>query len=275
MAGFAIGEVVASRDRRFRIGDVIHGDLGWQDYAIVNSYERSEYVYKCSLGYSDEELIGILGVTGLTAYFGLQEVGRLNAGETVVVGGATGACGAIIGQLAKLAGCRVIGFGGGSEKCRWLVEELGFDAAVDYKGNDPATDLALNCPDGVDFFSDAVGGIVTQSTIPLMKPGARWYHYGNVSTYDSATLDAPVDLGKAMTPTLRKICDDRNLHPRFLLVFDYYCQRLRAEGELAALLKAGKIKAPTTIVEGFEKLPDTLINGTLRGNRYGKLNVRL
>jgi NADPH-dependent curcumin reductase CurA len=275
MASFAIGEVIESRDRRFKTGDLIHADLGWQDYAILNSYERSEYVYKCTQGHSDEDLIGVLGVTGLTAYFGLQEVGRLQAGETVVVGGATGACGAIIGQLAKLAGCRVIGFGGGSDKCQWLVNDLGFDAAIDYKGNDPAGDLARICPEGVDFFSDAVGGIVTQSTLPLMKQNARWYHYGNVSTYDQATTDSPVDLGEALNATLRNICAERNLRPRFLLVFDYYCQRKPAEKVLAGLLKSGQLKAPTTIVEGFDKLPQTLIHGTLQGNRYGKLNVRL
>ena len=147
----------------------------------------------------------------------------------------------------------MIGFGGGSEKCQWLVNDLGFDAAINYKGNDPAGNLAHICPEGVDCFSDAVGGIVTQSTLALMKQNARWYHYGNASTYDQATTDSPVDLGEALTATLRNICAERNFRPRFLLVFDYYCQRKPAEKVLAGLLKSGQLTAPTTIVEGFDK----------------------
>ena len=185
MAGFGIGEVVESTDGRFKRGDIVHGDLGWQDYSIINSYDRSEFVYKCTPGYSEEWLLGVLGITGLTSYFGLQEVGKLRPGETVVVGGATGACGVIVGQLAKMSGCRVVGFAGGPEKCRWLMQEIGFDAAVDYKDQNVARNLASACPNGVDFFSDAIGGIVAQATLPLMKSGARWYDYGNVSTYDS------------------------------------------------------------------------------------------
>lgn len=275
MAGFAIGEVIKSTDMRFRRGDLIHGDLGWQDYAVINSYERSEFIYKCTPGYSEDDLLGVLGITGLTAYFGVQEVGKLVPGETVVVGGATGACGVIVGQLAKIAGCRVIGFGGGPEKCRWLIDEMGFDAAVDYKSDHVAADLAALCPDGVDFFSDAVGGVVTQSTLPLMKQGARWYHYGNVSSYDSITPGEALRQDDSLTPELLKLCQERNLKPVFLLVFDFYCQRRRAEAELAQYMREGKLKAPVTTIEGFDKLPEALINGTFGGKHYGKLSVRI
>lgn len=275
MAGFGVGEVIASTDYRFRPGDLVHGDLGWQDYTIINSYERSEFIYKCTPGYSEEDLLGVLGITGLTAYFGLQEVGRLSQGETVVVGGATGACGVIVGQLAKIAGARVVGFGGGPEKCRWLVEEMGFDAAVDYRGEDVPGALAVQCPDGVDFFSDAVGGIVSQSTIPLMKADARWYHYGNISSYDSSVPGRALLLDDFVTPELREICKARNLNPIFLLVFDFYCQRKRAETELAGYLKEGRLKAPVTTLHGLENLPSALIDGTLGGNRFGKLNLRV
>lgn len=275
MAGFGIGEVVASTDYRFSPGDLVHGDLGWQDYTIINSYERSEFIYRCTPGYSEEDLLGVLGITGLTAYFGLQEVGRVSPGETVVVGGATGACGVIVGQLAKIAGARVVGFGGGAEKCRWLVEEMGFDAAVDYKGADVAGALAAECPDGIDFFSDAVGGVVSQSAIPLMKADARWYHYGNISSYDRSSADSPFALQDFITPELGKLCERKHLKPIFLLVFDFYCQRKRAEAELAGHVKAGALKAPVTTLHGLENLPSALIDGTLGGNRFGKLNLRM
>lgn len=275
MAGFGIGEVIASTDYRFSPGDLVHGDLGWQDYTIINSYERSEFTYKCTPGYSEEHLLGVLGITGLTAYFGLQEVGRVSPGETVVVGGATGACGVIIGQLAKIAGARVVGFGGGTEKCRWLVEEMGFDAAVDYMRDDVPAALAAECPNGVDFFSDAVGGIVSQSTIPLMKTDARWYHYGNISSYDSSVPGKALALDDFITPELRTVCASRNLNPIFFLVFDFYCQRKRAEAELAAYLKDGRLKAPVTTLRGLENLPAALIDGTFGGKRLGKLNLRV
>jgi NADPH-dependent curcumin reductase CurA len=275
MAGFALGEVVESRDGRFRAGDIVHADLGWQDYAIINSYDRSEFVYKCSAGYPEDQLLGVLGITGLTAYFGLQEFGQLQPGETVVVGGATGACGVIVGQLAKMRGSRVIGFAGGPEKCRWLLDEMGFDGAVDYRDSNVARNLASLCPNGVDFFSDAIGGAVAQSTIPLMKRGARWYDYGNLSAYDKMVPGQTIPGDDELTPELKQRCKDYDLRPRYLLVFDYYSQRLRAEAELAGYLKDGRLKAPTTTLNGLEALPAALVNGTLGANRYGKLNVRI
>ena len=235
MAGFGIGEVIESTDGRFRPGDIVHGDLGWQDYSIINSYDRSEFVYKCTPGYSEEWLLGVLGITGLTAYFGIQEFGKLTPGETVVVAGATGACGVIVGQLAKIHGCRVVGFAGGPEKCRWLVDEIGFDGAVDYKDPYVARNVASECPNGVDFFSDAIGGTVAQATIPLMKPGARWYDYGNLSTYDAMVPGQTIARDDELTPELRNRCKEYSLRPVFLLVFDYYCQRLRARSRVGRL----------------------------------------
>jgi NADPH-dependent curcumin reductase len=275
MAGFGIGEVVDSTDSRFAPGDLVHGDLGWQDFRVIDSYERSEFFYKCTPGYSEEELLGVLGITGLTAYFGIQEVGQISPGETVLVAGATGACGVIVGQLAKIAGARVIGIGGGSEKCEWLTNEMGFDVAVDYKAENFARAVAAACPGGVDFFSDAVGGAVTRAVIPSMKKNARWYHYGDVSSYDKSSPEKPGSRHDVLTPELREICNARGLRSVFLLVFDYYCQRKRAEAELARYLKEGKLKAPTTTLRGLENLPAALVEGTLGGKRFGKLNVRI
>ena len=242
---------------------------------MLNSYERSEWVYRTTPGHTEEDLLGVLGITGLTAYFGVREVGRLKPGQTVVVGGASGACGAIEGQLARIAGCRVIGFAGGQEKCSRIVDELGFDAAVDYKREDAAEVLAEHCPDGIDFLSDAVGGAVTKSSLPLMKDGAGWFHFGNVSTLDASDAANPPSILDSVTPALLQLCEQKNVSPEFLYVFDYYCERRRAEEELAGYVQDGLLKAPTTTFEGFEHLPDALVEGTLSSNKFGKLNVRL
>lgn len=275
MSGFGVGEVIETRDYRFKPGDLVHGDLDWADYSVINSYERSEFVYKCKLGYSEEDLVGVLGIPGLTAFFGLEQLGPLRAGQTVVVAGATGACGTVLGQLAKIAGCRVVGFGGGPEKCRWLVDELGYDEAVDYKGESVAVDLASKCPDGVDFFSDATGGIVTAATLPIMNKNAPWYHFGETTVYDGPAKNLGILSGRGLTPELKAICDRQGLNPHFLLVFDYYGQRIRAENTLASYMQDGRLKAPKTVLEGLEKLPGALVDGTFGSNRIGKLSVRI
>lgn len=275
MAGFGIGEVVASTDWRFTPGDIIHADLGWQDYRVINSYERSEFVYKCIPGHKEDELLGIYGISGLTAWFAVQQAGKLQPGQTIVVSGASGACGVIIGQLAKIAGCHVVGFGGGIEKCQWLVDEIGFDAAVDYKDSDVATGIANQCPAGIDYFFDAVGGHVANATIPLMNKGASWCHYGNISAFDSLVSETQLQSQSAISPQLERVCERRNIKSSSFLVFDFYDQRKRATSELMGLVKNGKLKTPITTLLGLENLPSALVEGTLGGAHYGKLNVRI
>lgn len=275
MAGFGIGEVVESTDPRFRVGDLWHGDFGWQDYAVVNSYDRHEYWYRCSEGHSPSELLGVLGITGMTAWFGVEETIRPVAGETAVVAGATGACGSIIAQLLKRHGCRVIGIGGGADKRRWLLDELGLDEAVDYRAPDMGKALERACPDGVEIFSDAVGGDVSRAVLPLMRKGARWYHYGNLSTYEDARPGAAPQRHDAfMSDALRAHCTRQGLRPRFLMVFDHYCGRLEAERQIATLLRNGRLKAPSTEIAGFHALPGALVDGGPDG-KVGKLNVSL
>ncbi|BCH23434.1 MDR family NADP-dependent oxidoreductase [Mesorhizobium sp. L-8-3] len=275
MAGFGIGEVVESTDPRFRPGDLWHGDFGWQDYAVINSYDRHEYWHRCSEGYKESDLIGVLGITGMTAWFGVEEVLRPQAGETAVVAGATGACGSLIAQLLKLKGCRVIGIGGGPEKCRWLLDELGLDAAVDYRAPDMAAALHAACPSRVQLYSDAVGGDVSRAVLPLMGRGGRWYHFGNLSAYGDARPGAPAERHDSfMSDELRAHCRQEGLKPRFLLVFDHYCRRLEAEAQLARLLQDGRLVAPSTEIAGFEGLPGALIGAGGPG-KIGKLNVRI
>lgn len=275
MAGFGIGEVVESTDARFRPGDLWHGDFGWQDYAVINSYDRHEYWHRCSEGHAESDLIGVLGITGMTAWFGVEEVLRPQVGETAVVAGATGACGSLIAQLLKLKGCRVIGIGGGPEKCRWLLDELGLDAAVDYRAPDMAEALRAACPSGVQLYSDAIGGDVSSAVLPLMRRGGRWYHFGNLSAYGDARPGVPSERHDSfMSDALRAHCRGEELKPRFLLVFDHYCRRLEAEAKLAGFLQDGRLIAPFTEFSGFEQLPDALVNAGGPG-KIGKLNVRI
>ena len=275
MAGFGIGEVIESTDPRFRVGDLWHGDFGWQDFAVINSYDRAEYFHRCSPGHADEDLLGVFGITGMTAFFGVDTVGKPKPGETVVVAGATGACGVLIAQLARIAGSRVIGIGGGAEKCRWLVDEIGLDAAVDYKAADFAGQRASLCPYGVDFYSDAVGGAVSRATLPLMNRDARWYHFGSLTDYQDAAPGKAMPRHDAfMPPELKERLKEQNIRPSFLLVFDHYCRRLQAESTLAAHIADGRLKAPATIIDGFDALPAALIDGAGAG-RLGKLSVRI
>lgn len=275
MAGFGIGEIVASMDPRFRVGDLWHGDFGWQDYAVVNSYDRQEYWHRCSDGHTLADLLGVLGITGMTAWFGVESVIEPRVGETAVVAGATGACGSIIAQLLKLRGCRVVGIGGGAEKCRWLVDELGLDAAVDYRSSEIATAIAKACPDGVQIYSDAVGGNVSRAVLPLMRTGGRWFHYGNLTAYADARPDAPSERHDAfLTAELRAHCEAQGLRPRFMMVFDHYGKRREAERELVALLRDGHLRAPSTEWAGFDALPGALVHDR-PNDKVGKLNVTL
>jgi NADPH-dependent curcumin reductase len=274
MAGFGIAEVVESRDPRFRKGDLWHGDFGWQDFAVLNSYDRHEYWHRCSAGHSASDLLGVLGITGMTAWFGVEEILRPQPGDTAVVAGATGACGSIIAQLLKLNGCRVVGIGGGPEKCRWLTTELGLDAAVDYRSPDFADQLRSACPSGVRLYSDAVGGDVSRAVLPLMRAGTRWYHFGNLSAYAESRPGSEIERHDAfMSEALRAHCRKERLKPRYLLVFDHYCKRLEAEAQLASLIASGRLVAPTTELQGFEQLPAALVGGKV--DKIGKLNVRI
>lgn len=276
MAGFGIGEVVASTDPRFRVGDLWHGDFGWQDYAVLNSYDRNEFTYRCTPDTDDDALLGLYGITGMTAWFGVDLLVRPGAGQTAVVAGASGACGGLIAQLLRSRGFRVIGLAGGDANCARVRADFGIEA-IDYRAPDLGERLAAACPEGVDFFSDGAGGVVSCATLPLMKPGAVWYHYGNLADYDRIVPGQPIPRNDGfLTPELRALCKERGLRPSFFVVFDHYCRRPEAEASLRALHAAGQIIAPTTTLEGFENLPRALVDGAFGAQRgkFGKLNLR-
>jgi len=263
MSGFAVGEVVESKAAGFAKGDIVEGDWGWQDYAALPAHRLNKRTTQAAL----ELLIGPLSVTGLTAYFGLLDVGRPKPGDTVLVSAAAGAVGTMVGQIAKLAGCRVVGTAGGQEKCDWLVRELGFDAAVDYRAGGLRRALAAACPAGIDVYFDNTGGPALDAALSLMNLRGRIVCCGNVSQYD---VEKPAP-GPMAVPGL---VVTKRLRMEGFIVMDFYDRRAEAEARLAQWVADGRIRAVVDIVDGLEKAPEALI-GLLEGRNRGKRAVRI
>ncbi|MBS0521770.1 MAG: NADP-dependent oxidoreductase [Proteobacteria bacterium] len=263
MSGFAIGEVVDSTVAGFAKGDLVEGDWGWQEYAALPAARLTRRTLEAPL----ELLVGPLSVTGLTAYFGLLEVGRPKPGDTVLVSAAAGAVGTMVGQIAKLAGCRVVGTAGGQDKCDWLTRDLGFDAAVDYKAGGVRRALAAACPGGIDVYFDNTGGAVLEAALSLMNLRGRIVCCGNVSQYD---VDKPAP-GPMAVPGL---VVTKRLRLEGFIVMDFYDRRAEAEARLARWVSEGRIKAVVDVVEGLEKAPEALI-GLFAGRNRGKMAVRV
>jgi NADPH-dependent curcumin reductase CurA len=263
MSGFAIGEVVDSKSGGLKAGDIVEGDWGWQDYAVLPARRLTRRTTKAPF----ELLIGPLSITGLTAYFGLLNIGQPKPGDTVLVSAAAGAVGTMAGQIAKLAGCRVVGTAGGQDKCDWLVRELGFDAAVDYKAGGVYRALRAVCPDGVDVYFDNTGGPVLEAALSLMNLRGRIVCCGNVSQYD---VEKPAP-GPMAVPGL---VVTKRLRLEGFVVMDFFDQRAAAEARLARWVEEGKIKAIVDIVDGLDKAPQALI-GLFEGRNKGKMAVRV
>ena len=263
MSGFAIGEVVDSKSGGLKVGDIVEGDWGWQDYAVLPARRLTKRTTKAPL----ELLIGPLSITGLTAYFGLLNIGQPKPGDTVLVSAAAGAVGTMAGQIAKLAGCRVVGTAGGQDKCDWLVRELGFDAAVDYKAGSVFRALRAACPNGIDVYFDKTGGPVLEAALSLMNLRGRIVCCGNVSQYD---VEKPAP-GPMAVPGL---VVTKRLRLEGFVVMDFFDQRAEAEARLARWVEEGKIKAIVDIVDGLDKAPQALI-GLFEGRNKGKMAVRV
>jgi len=263
MAGGALGEVVASRHSNFKPGDLASGDLGWQEYSVVPGKALLRETRTEPLSH----LLSVYGITGLTAYFGLLEVAQPKAGETLVVSAAAGAVGNVVGQIGKILGCRIVGIAGGEAKCRWLTEELGFDAAVDYKAGPVYKSLKGACPQGIDVYFDNVGGDVFEAVLFRMNPRGRIACCGAVSGYDGA----PPEHGPRGVPGMIVV---KRLTVRGFLVMDFFTQRAEALAQLQAWVRDGKIKVIENVIDGFENLPQALI-GLLHGENRGKRMVRV
>ena len=263
MAGGALAEVVDSRAAHLAPGDIVFADTGWQDYAVL----PAKRLAKLPALEPMTHLLSVYGVAGLTAYFGLLECGRPKAGETVVVSAAAGSVGSIVGQIAKIKGCRVVGVAGGAEKGRWLVEELGFDAALDYKAGDLRRQMKETIPEGIDVYFDNTGGEIFETSLFAMKTFGRIACCGAVSQYDGA---APPH-GPRGIPGL---IVTKRLTLRGFVVMDFDDQREAALRELQGWVASGQIKVQEDIIEGLENTPAALV-GLLAGENRGKRMIKV
>lgn len=263
MRAIAAGKVIDSRNEGFAVGDHVTGLLGVQEYAISSG----QGLFKVDAALAPLPLfLGTLGMTGMTAYFGLLDVGQPKEGDTVVVSGAAGAVGATVGQIAKIKGARVVGIAGGADKCRYLVEELGFDAAIDYKSEDVAAALKQHCPNGVSVFFDNVGGEILDAVLAKLAMGARVVICGAISQYNNLeTAKGPANYLQIMVKraTLRGV-----------MVSDYYPRAKEAITDMAGWIRAGKLKTREDVVSGLESFPETF-NKLFDGSNNGKLVLKV
>ena len=259
---FGAGRVETSNSPDFKPGDIVLGLVGWQDYAAM----KPAGLTKLPPGAPIELALGVLGMIGMTAYFGLLDVGRPKEGETVVVSGAAGATGSLVGQIAKIKGCRAIGIAGGAEKCRWLTHELGLDAAIDYKSKDVKGRLKELCPKGIDIFFDNVGGPILDAALGRLAMRGRIVLCGGISAYDAA--EPP--------PGPRNYLNlvSRRGRMEGFLVTDYMPRAAEAIGALAGWVKEGKLKYRVDVQRGLENAPATL-RRLFEGRNEGKQLLRI
>lgn len=263
MAGGGIAEVVSSKAPGLKPGDLVFGDTGWQDYAAV----PAKHLNKMPRMEPMTHLLSVYGIAGLTAYFGLLDVGKPKAGETVVVSAAAGSVGSIVGQIAKIKGCRVVGIAGGKDKCHWLTSELGFDAAVDYKDGATFKALRAAAPQGIDVYFDNVGGDILEACIAQMNLRGRIACCGAISQYDGI----PSAHGPRGVPGLIVV---KRLTMQGFIVMDYMDRRDAALTELQSWVASGKLKVQEDVIDGLENTPQALI-GLLAGENRGKRMVKV
>lgn len=263
MRGIAIGAVAESQHPSFQKGDIVQGLTGWQEYAISDGAGISKLP---PLPVPLTAHFGLLGHIGLTAYYGLLDVGKPKEGETLVVSAAAGAVGSLVGQIGKIKGCRVVGIAGGPQKCAWLTGELGFDAAVDYRKEDVLAALRRHCPKGIDIYFDNVGGAILNAALALINNHARIPLCGMISQYNA---DHPVP-GPVNLPMLIS----RRGTIQGFIILDYLAKAEQGVRELISWYAQGKLKYRLDIAEGLENAPQALLK-LFSGANTGKLLVRV
>ncbi len=262
MRGLVVGEVVASEAEGFTAGDLVSGALGWQQYATVKAADLTPLPPGTPLRVA----LGPVGMTGLTAYFGLLDVGEPKEGETVLVSAAAGAVGSIVGQIAKIKGCRVVGLAGTDDKCRWLTEDLGFDAAINYKTADLDEEIRKACPQGIDIYFDNVGGEILDTALKYIRRGARVVICGAISQYNATeAVPGPANYLALLVQRARM---------EGFIVFDYQPRYSEAVAALARWVAEGKIAFREDVIEGLENAPAALLR-LFDGRNTGKLMVRV
>lgn len=267
IVGESAGVVVESRHDGYAVGEHVCCPGGWQDHAIIDGDEPMLYKVDAS-ALPLSAYLGVAGMPGRTAYYGLLEKGRPQSGETLVVSAASGAVGSVVGQIGKLKGCRVVGVAGGPDKCRYVTDELGFDACVDYKAGNLEADLAAACPDGIDVYFENVGGDVARAVAPLLNEGARVPVCGYISNYNdsrSNRTETPFDIFGALTPPPEH---------GFFLVYDSSMTPMEMTDALSVWIKQGSLKYKESIVDGLENAPEAF-RGLLSGKNFGKQLIKV
>ncbi len=263
--GGGIGEVVESRNEAYPVGRLVFGITGWQEYVIADSGARTMQLIP--EGVPATTALGVLGLTGVTAYFGMLEVGRVQEGDVVVVSGAAGATGSTAGQVAKIKGAeKVVGIAGGPEKCAYIVEQLGFDEAIDYKGENVAARLREACPGGIDLYFDNVGGSILNDCLGNLAMRGRVVLCGAISSYNS---DGPPPGPSNYINLLI-----RRGRMEGFIVIDFFDRLPEAQTALGGWLTEGKLKSAEHVVEGLERCPDAL-NLLFSGGNTGKVMVKV
>ena len=262
MVGATVGEAQSSRHPAFKPGDHVLTQLGWQEYGCAPGHTLTKVDgSRAPLSY----YLGLLGMPGLTAYFGLKEIGRPKPGDTAVVSAASGAVGSVVGQLAKISGCRAVGIAGGTAKCRYVVDELGLDGCVDYKSGDLGAELARACPAGVDVYFDNVGGPVLDAVLPQMNVASRLVVCGAIADYNSTEPYGVTAWRSILTNRIRV---------QGMIVFDWQTQYAAALEVLADYYAQGRLKTKESVVEGIERAPQGLV-ALMKGQNFGKQLVKL
>lgn len=263
MRALGVGKVIASQHPDFKVGDEVNGALGVQDYFLG----EPKGFYKVDSQRAPLPLyLSALGMTGMTAYFGFLDVGLPQTGDTVVVSGAAGAVGSVVGQIAKIKGCRVVGIAGGADKCRYLVDELGFDGAIDYKAEDVNVGLKRECPKGVNVFFDNVGGDILDAVLARLAPKARVVICGAISQYNNKeAVRGPANYLSLLVNRARM---------EGMVVMDYAGRFPEGFKDMAGWIAEGKLKSKEDIVEGLETFPETLAK-LFSGENFGKLVLKV
>jgi len=267
MAAQTVSVVEASQNPAWKVGELVVANVGWQDYGVSDgrdlvridpTLERPSYA------------LGVLGMPGLTAYVGLLDIGQPKAGETVVVAAATGAVGSVVGQIAKLKGCRVVGVAGGAAKCDYAVEVLGFDACLDHRLPELRERLVAACPKGIDVYFESVGGEVLYAVVPLLNVGARVPLCGLIAWYNLEKLPAGIDRTPALLSTVLRW----RIKIQGFIIFDHYHRFAAFSKEMSEWLRTGSVRYREEIITGLEHAPRGLM-GLLAGENFGKLVVRV
>jgi hypothetical protein len=263
MRALAAGRVIESKNSNFAVGDHVYGAFGVQEYAHSNGQGANKVDTRLA---PLPKYLSVLGMPGMTAYFGFLDTGAPQPGNTVVVSAAAGAVGSVVGQIAKIKGCRAVGIAGGAQKCQYITRELGFDAAIDYKSEDVIASLRKHCPKGIDVYFDNVGGDILDAVLAQINLGARVVLCGGISQYNNTT---PV---KGPSNYLSLLMNRATM--KGMLVLDFVDRYPQAAREMAGWMAAGKLKSREDIVEGLQNFPEALLK-LFTGENFGKLILKV